>query len=203
MKILSSLIAIILILSSLSSVHAAESVKVAAIFAKTGKAALDSASALDGVRFAVQTLNNQGGVLGKKLELLEFNNQSTALGSKIAAKKAVKAGVVIAFGANYSSHSLAMAPVFQKAKIPMISPYSTNPNVTLIGDYIFRICFINSFQGRVMAKFALQDLNAKTAGVLINANSQFSENLSHYFTENYQVQDGIILFKEHYLDKTS
>jgi len=203
MKILSSFIAAILVLLSLSSAHAAETVKVAAIFAKTGKTALYNTPALDGIRFAIKELNLQGGVLGKQLELLEFDNQSTALGSKIAAKKAVQSKVIIVFGASWSSHSIAMAPVFQTAKIPMISPLSTNPEVTLVGDYIFRICFIDSFQGKVMAKFALQDMKAKTAGVLINANSKYSEGLAQYFVQNYQNQGGKILFKEHYLDKTA
>ena len=203
MKVLSSFIAAIVVLLSLSSAHAAETVKVASIFAKTGNAALDNTSALNGVRLAVQDLNNQGGVLGKQLELLEFDNKSTALGSKIAARKAIQSNVVIVFGANWSSHSLAMAPVCQAAKIPMISPYSTNPDVTLVGDYIFRVCFIDSFQGKVMAKFALQDMKAKTAGVLINANSKYSESLTHYFIKNYKNQGGKVLFQEHYLDKTT
>ncbi len=203
MKILQLFIAIMLLLFSLSSAHAAGSVKVAAIFAKTGKTALYTTSVINGIRFAIKELNLQGGVLGKQLELLEFDNQSSALGSKIAAKKAVQSKAVIVFGAHWSSHSLAMAPVLQAAKIPMMSPTSTNPEVTLVGDYIFRICFIDSFQGRVMAKFAIQDMKAKTACVLINANSKYSEGLAQYFIKNYQSQGGKILFKEYYLDKTA
>ena len=203
MKIFSLLIAISLIALDLSFANPAETIKVAAIFAKTGNAASDNSYSLDGVKFAIQELNKQGGVIGKKLELLEFDNKSSALGSKIAAKKAVESGVVIIFGASWSSHSLAMAPVCQEAKIPMISPYSTNPDVTLVGDYIFRMCFINSFQGKVMAKFAFQNLKAKSAGVLINANSKFSESLAKYFIKNYQSQGGEILFTTTYLEQSA
>ncbi|MCK5695788.1 MAG: ABC transporter substrate-binding protein [Desulfobacula sp.] len=120
---------------------AEETVKVAAIFSKTGKAALGNVPSF------------------------EFDNKSSALGSKLAAKKAIQANVVITFGALWSSHSLAMAPVFQAAKIPMITPISTNPEVTLVGDCIFRACFIDSFQGKILAKFVIQDLKMKTRGI--------------------------------------
>ncbi len=122
MKSLSSLIPIVILFLNASFTEAVETVKVAAIFAKTGKAALGNVQTLNGIRFAVKELNQQGGVLGKQVELLEFDNKSTAIGSKIAAQKAVKANVVTVIGANWSSNSLAMAPVFQAVKIPMISP---------------------------------------------------------------------------------
>jgi len=188
---------------SSSFAESGETIKVAAIFAKTGNAVLGNSTALNGVRFAVEELNQQGGVLGKQLELLEFDNKSTSLGSKLAAKMAVKAKVITVFGANWSSHSLAMAPVFQAAGIPMISPFSTNPRVTLVGDYIFRICYTDLFQGKIVARFAIQDLNAGTAGVLINANSAFSEGLANLFIQSYRQQGGKILFVKHYLEKTA
>ena len=159
---------------SASFSEAAEKVTIASIFGKTGPSAHGNKGTIEGIRFAVQELNQQGGLLGKQVEILEYDNQSTPLHSKLAAEKAVKAGVIAVFGANWSSNSLAMAPVLQAAKIPMISPFSTNPDVTIVGDYIFRICFIDSFQGPVMARFAFQVLKAKTAAILINVNSRYS-----------------------------
>ena len=200
MKLLSLLIAMAFLFLNASFPEAAETVRVASIFAKTGKATSGNATALNGIRFAVEELNQQGGILGKQIELIELDNKSTALGSKVAAKKAVKSNVITVFGANWSSHSLAMAPVFQVAKIPMISPYSTNIQVTLVGDYIFRICYTDPFQGRVMASFAFRDLKAKTAGVLINANSKYSEGLAQFFIQNYKKQGGRVLFEENYLE---
>ena len=141
-------------------------------------------------------------MLCKTIQLLEFDNASTALGSKLAAQKAVKAGVKAVFGASWSSNSLAMAPVLQAAKIPMISPYSTNPDVTLVGDYIFRVCFIDSFQGKVMANFAFQDLKAITAAVLTNASSRYSTTLSKIFTQSFKELGGKVLFEEMYLQDT-
>ena len=201
MKLLSVFVTAIIVFTSVSFLEAAERVKVAAIFSKTGKAALGNLPALNGIRFAVKEINQQGGLLGKQLELIEFDNHSTAIGSKLAAKKAVKANVIIVFGALWSSHSLAMAPILQAARIPMISPASTNPQITLVGDYIFRTCFVDPFQGKILAKFAFQDLKLKTAGVLINADSQYSEGLAQYFIKQFKSQRGKILFKEHYLEQ--
>ena len=80
-----------------------------------------------------------------------------------------------------SSNSLAAAPVAQEAKIPMISPSSTNPQVTEIGDYISRVCFIDPFQGSVMAKFAANTLKAKTAAIFGDVNSDYSKGLTTVF----------------------
>ena len=204
MRVAFSMIVIYLVaIFGFAPARAAETIKVAAIFSKTGKAALDNAMALNGVRFAVEELNQQGGILGKKLTIFEFDNKSTALGSRIAAKKAVKAGVITVFGASWSSHSMAMAPIFQAAGIPMISPVSTHPNLTLIGNYIFRICYTDPFQGRIMANFAIKELEARTAGVLINANSKYSEGLADSFIRKYRKLGGVTLFTENYLENTA
>ncbi len=203
MKISVWLAVLCTLIFDISSLSAAETIKIATILSKTGQAAQSNISTQVGIRLAVEELNQQGGVLGKTIELIELDNQSTAIGSKIAAQKAVREGVVCVLGANWSSHSLAMAPVLQEARIPMISPYSTNPQVTEVGDYIFRICFIDSFQGRVMANFAFQDLKAKTAGVLIHADSKYSEGLAQFFVEYFQKQGGKILFEENYLEQAA
>ena len=82
------------------------------------------------------------------------------------------------YSAAWSSHSLGMAPVLQHAGIPMISPVSTNPKVTLAGDYIFRVCLTDPLQGQIMAQFAFQDFKARTAAVFANINSDYSMGLS-------------------------
>ena len=184
-------------------VDAADTIKVAAIFAKSSKMAFGNSDALNGVRFSIEKLNSQGGLLGKQIELLEFDNKGSALGSKIAAKKAVEAGVVTVFGANWSSHSMAMAPVLQRAKIPMITPISTNPDVTKVGNYIFRVCYTDPFQGEILSQFALQSLNAKSAGILVNVDDRYSEGLAEYFSTHFQNNGGKVLFTEEYLENTA
>ncbi len=91
-----------------------------------------------------------------------------------------------------------MAPVLQEARIPMISPNSTNPQVTQVGDYIFRVCFIDSFQGASMADFAIRDLKANTAVVLTNTGDKYSMELAEVFIERFQTQGKNILWEGDY-----
>ncbi len=179
-----------------------QSVRLGAIFSKTGKAASGNEKVLQGVRFAVEELNRNRGVLGLGIELVEFDNNSTALGARKAARQAVQQMVITVIGASYSSHSMAMAPILQKAGIPMISPTSTNPDVTGTGNCIFRICFTDLFQGKALADFSIKDLKALTAGVLINVNQKYSEDLARSFVLNYSRLGGRILFTEDYLDQS-
>jgi branched-chain amino acid transport system substrate-binding protein len=184
-----------------SPLHAADPVKIAAIFAKTGQAVVVPGLRPEypAIQLAVKELNDAGGLLGHPIEVLEFDNQSTALGAKQAALEAIKAKVVAVIGATRSSHSLGMAPVLQAASIPMISPISTNPQVTLVGDCIFRVCFIDDFQGEVMATFATKELQAKTAVVLTNASEKFSLSLAGLFIEKFKKLGGKILWEGDYL----
>ena len=160
-----------------------EQVKIALIFAVTGEAAVEGLDYCLAIYLAVEEINSKGGILGKPLEVVEFDNKSTALGSRQAALKAVESKVTAVIGAIWSSHSLAIAPVLQKAGIPMITPLSTNPKITKIGDYIFRVCFTDQLQGKAMAKFARQDLEVQTAVVLKNVNSDYSIGLAKSFQE--------------------
>ena len=155
-----------------------ETFRLASIFSQTGTAAMTNLHQIRTVELAVEEINRNGGVLGSQIELFSYDNESSALGSILAAKNAVADEVSAVIGASWSSHSLAMAPVFQEAGIPMLTPSSTNTAVTGIGDYIFRVCFVDSFQGEVAAKFAIEDLHVKTAVVLTNTNSTYSLDLA-------------------------
>lgn len=183
---------------SITQAFGNESIDIAAIYALTGVAAEANAPTLQGVRYAVDEINNQGGVLGKTINLLVFDNQSTPIGSTIAAKQAAKAGVVGIVGSDWSSHSIGVAKVAQNEGIPMISSYSTNPEVTKIGDYIFRICFIDDFQGRVLAKFARQELNTETAVIFVDVTSDYSLKLSEIFTDEFQKLGGRVVLELEY-----
>jgi len=181
---------------------AVEPVKVAAIFAKTGIAATNQLPHIQCVELAVEQINSQGGLLGRPVELLVLDNKSSPIGSSMAAKKAVELQVLAVVGAAWSSHSLQMAPVLQEAKIPMITGSSTNPKVTLIGNYIFRTCFIDSFQAQAMAQFAYTDLGAKTAIVLEIINEEFSLTLAELFVRSFQQYGGKVILKESYENDT-
>lgn len=182
----------------LSSISYGETIKFASIFAKSGEAGSANLHHVQAVRFAVDEINNSGGLLGKQIEIVEFDNKGTPIQSKLAAMKAVKSGVVAVVGASWSDHSLAMAPVVQRAKIPMISPDSTNIKVTRKGDYIFRACFIDPFQGSVLAKFAVQEFNAKKAAILEDVSSSYSQGLADAFKESFESFGGEITARLEY-----
>ncbi len=179
-------------------VHAEEAIDIAAIYALTGAAAEANAYALRGVRYAVDELNKQGGISGKKINLCMFDNQSTPIGSTLAANQAAVAKVVAIVGPDWSSHSIAVARVAQNSGIPMISSLSTNPEVTKIGDYIFRICFTDDFQGEVIARFARHDLKAGTAAIFVDVTSDYSLKLSEIFRRNFEQLGGRVLLELEY-----
>ena len=180
---------------------AAEPATIAAIFSKTGIAAASNADTISGVELAVEEINRQGGVLDRPLKLIVLDNRSTPIDSTIAAQEAVRLQSMAVIGADWSSHSLAIAPVLQKAAIPMISPGSTNPKVTRVGDYIFRVCFLDSFQGTAMAHFAYYELEAKKAVVLTNMDEEYSLMLAQFFTKAFKEKGGHILWEGYYRGK--
>jgi branched-chain amino acid transport system substrate-binding protein len=192
----------LLISGIFAAAEATEPIKIAAIFAKTGIAVSHNAPHIQIVELAVEEINNQGGLLGRPVELIILDNKSSPIGSSIAAKKAVQLKVAAVVGASWSSHSLQMAPVLQQAEIPMVTGSSTNPKVTRIGNYIFRTCFIDSFQAKSMAQFAYADLGARTAIVLEIINEEFSLTLAELFVRSFQQYGGKVILKESYENDT-
>ncbi len=172
-------------------------VTVAAVLSITGIAAPHNKPLIPLIELAVDEINNSGGLLGHPLELLLLDNQSTPIGSTQAAEEAVSRHVIAVIGAHWSSHSLIMAPVLQKAKIPMIS-ISTNPGITLAGDYIFRINFNDIFQGQMMAKFARETLGAESAVVVKNLNEAYCMALAEFFNSSFENMGGDVLFENGY-----
>ncbi len=174
-------------------VFSLETIPVAAIFSKTGLAASHNAPLIKMTKLAVETINSRGGVMGQMVDLVVLDNNSTPIGAALAAQKAVNMGAVAVIGGHWSSHSLAMAPILQQAAVPMISPASTNPRVTSKGDYIFRVCFIDSFQGKAMALFARKELHAKRAAIVVNVDEAYSRTLAQYFEKNFTAAAGEVL----------
>jgi len=185
---------ILILLLPLSS-NASETIKVASIYALSGTAAEANKTSVKGVRLAVNELNASGGISDRRIELVELDNQSTPIGSKVAADLAVKSNVVAIIGAAFSSHSVAVAKVAQEHQIPMITNISTSPAVTLVGDYIFRVCFNDVFQGRVMAKFAREELKSKGAVTIYDLASDYSMGISETFEQAFVRRNGLMLAK--------
>jgi branched-chain amino acid transport system substrate-binding protein len=183
------------------SSEGAEPVKLGAVFSITGIAATHNEPLIEMVKLAADEINNEGGLLGRPVRLIILDNKSTPIGSRLAAEQAVRAKVAGVIGAHWSSHSLAVAPVLQQAGIPMISPGSTNPKVTRIGNYVFRVCFVDSFQGAAMAKFAYADLRARSAVVLRNIDEEYSIKLAEYFMNAFKRIGGKVLLDGSYRGK--
>lgn len=163
-----------------------------------GTASFGSASH-KGTVLAVEEINAAGGVLGKQIQLITEDTQSKAGEASTAVRKLISQDKVVAIlGEIASSRSLEAAPICQEAKIPMISPGSTNPKVTEVGDYIFRICFIDPFQGTVMAKFALDSLKVKNVAVLTDVKQDYSVGLAQFFREYLTAHGGVVAKEQSY-----
>jgi branched-chain amino acid transport system substrate-binding protein len=198
---ITAILTCLIILTWTPTARTDEVIKVASIYAFSGHAALSHESSIKGVRSGVSEVNSRGGVLGKKLMLIELDNKSSPIGSKMAADQAVKDNVIAIIGSAWSSHTLPAAKVAQAAGIPLITNTSTLPGITDIGDCIFRVCFTDLFQGWVMAQFARLDLKAATAVVFENLNSDYSMSLSSEFCGNFEKLGGKVLLRSTYKDR--
>jgi branched-chain amino acid transport system substrate-binding protein len=160
----------------------------------TGKEATFGISSHEGTQLAIEEINAAGGVLGKQIKLITEDDQSKAgEPANVVNKLISKDGVVAVLGEVASSRSLEAAPICQDNKIPMISPASTNPKVTETGDFIFRVCFIDPFQGTVMANFATNTLKAKKVAVFTDVKSDYSKGLAKFFKEGFTKSGGQIV----------
>lgn len=167
--------------------------------ALTGSTATFGQSGKKGYVLALEEINGKGGVLGKKLRLVMEDDQGKPEEAQTVVTKLITSDRVVAvLGEAASSRTLAAAPVCQQNGIPLITPSSTNPRVTQVGDYIFRVCFIDPFQGYVMAKFARQSLKINDVAILRDIKNDYSVGLAAEFTQHFQKLGGRIVGDESY-----
>jgi branched-chain amino acid transport system substrate-binding protein len=167
----------------------------------TGGTATFGTSTHEGVLLALKKVNDAGGVLGKKVRVVTEDDQSKPEEAVTAVLKLLKQNQVVAVvGEVASSRSLAAAPVCQANKIPMLSSASTNPKVTQVGDFIFRACFIDPFQGSTMAKFAVNTLKAHKFAILTDNKNDYSVGLTQFFRETVKKLGGEIVVEESYAE---
>ena len=184
-----------------SAASAQETIKVGEFASLTGKEATYGQAAHKGTLLAVEDINAAGGVLGRKIELITADDLSKPGESATIVKKFISRDKVIAIlGEVASSRSLEAAPIAQNAKIPMISPCSTAPEVTSKGNYIFRACFIDPFQGTVMARFAKEGLKARRVALLSSVTSAESVGLAKYVRERFTHDGGVVALDQKYAD---
>lgn len=165
----------------------------------TGTTATFGISTKNGSEMFLDNLNAAGGISGTKIQTFVEDDRSLPEEAATAVTKLIdQNGVIAVLGEVASSRSMAAAPVCQNAGVPMISPSSTNPRVTELGDNIFRVCFIDPFQGQMIAKFAKNTLNFNRAAVLRDNKNDYSVGLANYFTQAYQALGGTVVIDDAY-----
>jgi branched-chain amino acid transport system substrate-binding protein len=176
-----------------------DKVKVGVFMSLTGSTANFGISSVNGIKMATDEANAQGGVLGKQIELLVQDDRSDAQeAATIVTRFVTQDGVHAVLGEVASSRSIAAAPIAQNAKIPMVSPSSTNPEVTRKGDYIFRTCFTDPIQGAAIGEFAARNLNARRGALLIDRKNDYSVGLGQFIRETFTKNGGQIVVEQSY-----
>ncbi len=156
-------------------------------------------SAKNGVLMAADEINLAGGINGHKIDIvIEDDKGSPEQAALVTGNLIDRYKVIAIIGAGASGNSQAAAPKAQSAHVPLIAPSSTNPAVTQAGDYIFRACFIDKFQGEVMAKFAVKSLKAKRAAIMLDFTSPYSRGLTEFFEFGFARLGGEIVAKQSY-----
>ncbi|SDO03213.1 branched-chain amino acid transport system substrate-binding protein [Paenibacillus sp. yr247] len=183
-------------------------IKIGANFELSGGVAAFGNSSMKGINLAVKEINAAGGVLGKKIEIVQADNASKPEESTRVAQKLISNDKVVALvGPVTSTNVLAAVPVAMEKKIPLLTASGTNPKVTVdertnkVNDWVFRACFIDPFQGKVMADFAAKSLSAKTAVVYSDASSDYAKGLAKFFTETFTASGGKVVAAESYQQK--
>lgn len=156
-------------------------------------------SAINGVLMAVDQTNQAGGINGRRLDVvIDDDKGSPEEAARLTAKLIEKDKVIAIVAGGTSGNSRAAAPKAQSSHVPLISPSSTDPAVTMIGDYIFRACFVDEFQGEVMASFATNTLKAKKAAILFDFNSSYGRGLTDFFQTSFRRLGGEIVNEQSY-----
>lgn len=174
----------------------------------TGGSASYGISSKNAIELAFKEINEKGGINGKLLELVVADNKSEAAEATNAMQKLVSQDNVVAvIGPNLSSSVIAASAINNSAKVLDIAPMATNPYVTVdqasgkTKDFNYRTCFIDPFQGTVMAKFATSELGVGNAAILIDNSSDYAKGLAQFFKENFVKEGGAVTAEESYLQK--
>lgn len=176
-----------------------DKVRIGVFMSLTGTTANFGISSTNGIKLAVDEVNAAGGINGKQVEVLVQDDRSDASEAATIVTKFVTQDQVHAIlGEVASSRSIAAAPIAQNAKIPMLTPSSTNPEVTKKGDYIFRSCFIDPVQGAAIAQFAAKTLGAKTAAIMVDRKNDYSTGLEEVINATFTKLGGRIVATQSY-----
>jgi branched-chain amino acid transport system substrate-binding protein len=176
-----------------------DKVRIGVFMSLTGSTANFGISSTNAIKMAADEANAAGGINGKQIDILVQDDRSDASeAATIVTKFVTQDGVHAILGEVASSRSIAAAPIAQNAKIPMLTPSSTNPDVTKKGDFIFRSCFIDPYQGAAIAQFAARTLGAKRAAILVDRKNDYSTGLEKVITATFTKMGGQIVGTQSY-----
>lgn len=183
-----------------SSDGSSEAVKIGAILPLTGDNATFGQSSKNALEILVKETNDKGGILTKPVKIIYEDDESKPTNAANVAQKLINNDKVVALlGSVTSKCSVAIGPIATQNKIPMIATTATNPKVTLDGgEYVYRACFIDPFQGTVLAKFSIEDLKLKKAAVLYDVANDYSKGLADFYKEGFESLGGEIVAFETY-----
>jgi branched-chain amino acid transport system substrate-binding protein len=177
----------------------AGTIKLGAIQPISGQVSAYGTQTRDAIMLAVAEINAKGGVLGKKIEMIVEDDEASPDKAKNAAMKLIARDRVVGIvGALTSKCSLAITKYLQAKKVIMITPSSTNDTVTDAGDYVFRACYNDSFQGEVVAQFSFENLKTKRAAILYDVTNDYSKGLTTNFTKKFKALGGQVVASESY-----
>src|SRR5947209_13373876 len=176
-----------------------EKVRVGAFMSLTGDTAQYGISAYNGIRMAVEEANGTGGVAGRRVELIAQDTRSDPRETESVVRRLAEESRVHALVDEIvSSRSLAAARIAQGERVPMLTPSSTSPEVTTQGDFIFRSCYTDPFQGAALARFAARSLHARRAALLVDGGQRYSIELARIIREEFTRRGGEVVAEEEY-----
>ncbi len=179
-------------------------IKIGVYMPLTGGTATFGISSTNAIKLAADEINAEGGINGKLVELVVQDTRSESQEAATVVTRLVTQDRVVALlGEVASSRSIAAAPIAQSNKVPLLTPSSTNPEVTKKGDFIFRSCFIDPVQGQAIATFAAKKLNAKRAAILIDKKNDYSVGLGKFIMETFKSLGGEIVVEQAYQEGDS
>ena len=197
-----ALVAVVLLMVFAVPAWAADTIKIGEIATVTGDFAAYGVAEVESMKIAVDEINAAGGVLGKKLELIMYDCRTRQEDMVSAARRLVEQDKVVAvIGPSGSGLCIAAAPIFNKGKVPHIGTLPTNPLVTVdengkVRPYNFRICFLDPYQGKMMAYFAAKDMKTTKAAVLYDVSSDYSQGQREFFVKSFGEYGGKIVADE-------
>ena len=165
----------------------------------------DRAPYLNGAQLAVDEINERGGIFGTPIELVSLINIEASLPLSIQTTKdmILKDKVIAIIGPNRSTHAVAVGPIAQQYRVPMITTAASNPNVTTAGDFVFMASVTDTFQGKVLAQFAIEELDVTTVAILTLSGDIYTEGISEFFARNFSRLGGEIVANEFYESGTT